>query len=670
MDSFAVAMDAVLAAPINAAAGRADMLPADGHPVALSSPDTLPLPALAHGAVAVPAGAALPEPAPLVPQLADRVDADAGGLAHSAAAPDLAAAPASDPARAGARGLPAVSPQVTTQTATTQPAITLPVDDVTGTASPEPIPHAAIPLRQQLTPMSDEAAAPPPPRHAGAAVGPAAATGRALSPHSPVAAAPVRIAVPDAPLPGVLAAQVIATPGMQPAARPASESAASAGEPKADGDVGTLLTDAPNPTPVALASFESAAATVPSASDMAPITVIAPPTDQQQAELSAEQPAEPSAPRPIIGKRMKAELALSSTVSSASIAIAIASAEPARPSAAVGAVERREAPVAAAPGEETAALVRSNKAGEDPDRSGSEAMKLADIVSSSAALAGPALAGPALAGGAVAAPLPDRPTIMAKAATDTKRQTVSGIAPTVDTAPGSTPGPELPIADATSAKGLSAMPSKGAPLPDEQALKLAVVEGKALDVSPERPSAMPAMPAADGSLRAALATGESKPLAPAIPVTPVIEARPGQIGHDVGVAIAHRLSAGGEELVVRLVPAELGRIEVRMSFDERSGLRAVIAADSPVALDMLRRDSADLSRALSDAGVRSDSQSLRFQTDGGNGGGNGSAGNQQRNPWRDADAHAGRAQRDDIAGDAAPIAYRPIRTSGSYNLLA
>lgn len=159
----------------------------------------------------------------------------------------------------------------------------------------------------------------------------------------------------------------------------------------------------------------------------------------------------------------------------------------------------------------------------------------------------------------------------------------------------------------------------------------------------------------------------AKPAIIGVIAEPVVAARPGHIGREVGVEIARRLSSGGDELVVRLVPAELGRIEVRMTFDERGGLRAVIAADSPAALEMLRRDSADLSRSLSDAGVRSDAQSLSFQTDG-----NGSGGNrQQRSAWIEAD---GKSHRDAghgfFADDAEPLSYRQLRTSGRYDLLA
>ena len=157
----------------------------------------------------------------------------------------------------------------------------------------------------------------------------------------------------------------------------------------------------------------------------------------------------------------------------------------------------------------------------------------------------------------------------------------------------------------------------------------------------------------------------------AVADVPVVIAQPGRIGQDMGVAIVHRMSAGEQELVVRLEPAALGRIEVRMAFDDQGGLRAVIAADSPVALDMLRRDSADLSRALNDAGIRNDGQSLRFQTDG-NGGGNGAGSNtggQPRNPWLSGDRASDRSTADRGVADD-PLPYRQVRLGGRYDLMA
>ncbi|MET0269695.1 MAG: flagellar hook-length control protein FliK, partial [Sphingomonas sp.] len=136
---------------------------------------------------------------------------------------------------------------------------------------------------------------------------------------------------------------------------------------------------------------------------------------------------------------------------------------------------------------------------------------------------------------------------------------------------------------------------------------------------------------------------EPKPVAPA-PAAPTapspvpeahVMAEPGRMGHEMAVAIArHTAEGGGEALTVRLNPAEFGRIDVTLSFDDRGTLRAVLAAETPAALDVLRRDSADLGRALSDAGMRTDAQSFRFDTrqGGADAGGQGAHGQQRWQP--------------------------------------
>ena len=131
---------------------------------------------------------------------------------------------------------------------------------------------------------------------------------------------------------------------------------------------------------------------------------------------------------------------------------------------------------------------------------------------------------------------------------------------------------------------------------------------------------------------------------PAARAAGTVTAEPGKIGREMGVLIArHAATGGGETITVRLDPKEMGRIDVRLSFDDDGRLRAVVAADNPAALDLLRRDSADLNRALVDAGVRADPQSLRFDTRSGGGdqAASGQSGQRREPPrtaWPDAAA--------------------------------
>jgi len=156
--------------------------------------------------------------------------------------------------------------------------------------------------------------------------------------------------------------------------------------------------------------------------------------------------------------------------------------------------------------------------------------------------------------------------------------------------------------------------------------------------------------------------------APAPTSTPApVAALPGRIGHETGVAIARHVAAGGgETIAIRLDPAEMGRVEVRLSFDDRGTLQAVVAADNPASLDLLRRESPELVRALAEAGVSADGGSFRFDARSGSGGG-GPA-------WQRPTPSMPRGDTRDSGLFAEPLAttaaYRPIRTRGRVDLMA
>lgn len=186
--------------------------------------------------------------------------------------------------------------------------------------------------------------------------------------------------------------------------------------------------------------------------------------------------------------------------------------------------------------------------------------------------------------------------------------------------------------------------------------------------APPRGFALPAIAAPPHApAGATMPAAASAPLAPAPP--PLITAAPGRIGHETGVVIARHVAGDADAgtIVVRLDPVEMGRIEVTLRFDDRGTLRAVVAADNPVALDLLRRDSADLGRALADAGVRADAQTLRFDTRAGT-----DAGGQGGQPWqRPQEPRQRAAERDYPAGaDHTAAAYQPLRTRGRVDLMA
>jgi len=80
----------------------------------------------------------------------------------------------------------------------------------------------------------------------------------------------------------------------------------------------------------------------------------------------------------------------------------------------------------------------------------------------------------------------------------------------------------------------------------------------------------------------------------------------------VAVTIANKAVAGAREFEIRLDPPELGRIEVRMHVDRDGNVTSRLIADRQDTLDLLKRDSSGLARALQDAGLKTSDNGLQF----------------------------------------------------------
>ena len=155
----------------------------------------------------------------------------------------------------------------------------------------------------------------------------------------------------------------------------------------------------------------------------------------------------------------------------------------------------------------------------------------------------------------------------------------------------------------------------------------------------------------------------------ASPQSASVTVQEGQFGTDMGVQIARALDAGGNDLLIKLDPRHMGRIDVRLSFDHDGVLRAVMSADSSTAAEMLRRESTDLNRALADAGIRADGQSLRFDTRAGGGQDGGQNGNSRWQGGQGAQGQAASGFADSFGGGDDPV-YRSLRSSGHVDLMA
>jgi flagellar hook-length control protein FliK len=67
-----------------------------------------------------------------------------------------------------------------------------------------------------------------------------------------------------------------------------------------------------------------------------------------------------------------------------------------------------------------------------------------------------------------------------------------------------------------------------------------------------------------------------------------------------------------EAMTLRLDPADLGRLDIKMKFDKDGGVKAHLTADKPETLALLQRDSSHLQRALQQAGFDADETNISF----------------------------------------------------------
>ena len=84
----------------------------------------------------------------------------------------------------------------------------------------------------------------------------------------------------------------------------------------------------------------------------------------------------------------------------------------------------------------------------------------------------------------------------------------------------------------------------------------------------------------------------------------------------VTVQINKAIKAGADKINIRLYPAELGKVEVRLEVAHDGRTIATVTADRPETLDMLRRDSDQLSKALQDAGLDMEAGDLNYNLKG------------------------------------------------------
>jgi flagellar hook-length control protein FliK/uncharacterized coiled-coil protein SlyX len=84
----------------------------------------------------------------------------------------------------------------------------------------------------------------------------------------------------------------------------------------------------------------------------------------------------------------------------------------------------------------------------------------------------------------------------------------------------------------------------------------------------------------------------------------------------LGVSIAAKSKDGQNEFNIRMDPADLGRVDVRLSVDAAGKAQAHLTADKPETLVLLQRDSHTLERSLKDSGLDLSNNGLNFSLKG------------------------------------------------------
>jgi chemotaxis protein MotD len=80
----------------------------------------------------------------------------------------------------------------------------------------------------------------------------------------------------------------------------------------------------------------------------------------------------------------------------------------------------------------------------------------------------------------------------------------------------------------------------------------------------------------------------------------------------IAVEIAAQARAGNHRFDIRLDPAELGRIDVRLDIDADGNVRSRLVIERADTYDLLRRDASTLERALQQAGLKTSDSGLEF----------------------------------------------------------
>lgn len=83
-------------------------------------------------------------------------------------------------------------------------------------------------------------------------------------------------------------------------------------------------------------------------------------------------------------------------------------------------------------------------------------------------------------------------------------------------------------------------------------------------------------------------------------------------GQQMAFHVQRAVQDGNDRVSIQLNPYELGRIDVQLEIGSEGKLRAKVMVENPATLEMLQKDAKNLEKALQEAGLQTDGNSLSF----------------------------------------------------------
>lgn len=367
----------------------------------------------------------------------------------------------------------------------------------------------------------------------------------------------------------------------------------------------------------------------PAIAAAAPVDQPAPKVDTSTPTPAALAPAAPAPAAPVTEATPQAAIAQAAAPAVAAVAAAAAKAaqpaKPAEPGQDTADAAAPEAKPAAAPDAAAPVAAEADTAPAATPAQTQSAVTLNAAISNQ----------PALITAAAVKPLPPEPSMNAPGSRRGDAPVEAASTANADTGATKAAGAQ----SVASGAAPTAAASAGAGKPNAQAAAATAVSDAAPDIKPD--AAAPSTAASTSFADTLAAARGQTPDAARAHGNPHLQSAPAA-AVQVYTRLVERFDGRAQRFEVRLDPAELGRIDVRIEIGADKKVHAVLAAHDSAAMSDLMRGQRALERALSDAGIDLAEGGLRFELSSDSG--RNLAGGQQRgDSWsNDELAHAWR----------------------------